>query len=81
MADDDVRARVTEVFRDVFDNDSIVLNDKMTASDIEGWDSVAHIRLMLAIEEAFGVTFETAEISEIQNVGELLATVRQKMEA
>jgi acyl carrier protein len=72
-------ARVTSVFHDVFDDDSIVLNDAMTARDVDGWDSVANVRLMISVEEAFGIRFDMQEISELRNVGELLAAVRKRV--
>ena len=63
--------RLEEVFRQVFDNETLGLNDEMTASDIEGWDSVAHINLMFGIEQAFGVRFKGNELADMKNIGEL----------
>jgi acyl carrier protein len=54
MSADSVVARLTELFREVFDDDSIVLHRELTASDIEGWDSMAHLRLILAIHKDCG---------------------------
>jgi len=63
--------RLEEVFRQVFDNETLGLADEMTASDIEGWDSVAHINLMFGIEQAFGVRFKGNELADMKNIGEL----------
>lgn len=63
--------QLEEVFRQVFDNDQLALRDDMTASDIEGWDSVAHINLMFGIEQAFGVRFKGNELADTKNIGEL----------
>ncbi len=66
-----VQERLEEVFRQVFDNDNLVLRDEMTAYDIPGWDSVVHINLMFGIEQAFGIRFSGNELAEMKNVGEL----------
>ncbi len=63
--------RLEEVFRQVFDNDALVLRDQMTAADIEGWDSVAHINLMFGIEQAFGIRFKGNELADMNSIGEL----------
>ncbi len=63
--------RLEEVFRQVFDNDALTLREEMTATDIEGWDSVAHINLMFGIEQAFGVRFKGNELADMKNIGEL----------
>ena len=59
------------VFRDVFGDEEIVLNDGTTAADVAGWDSLGHINLMFALEEQFGVQFEGNQLAEFANVGEL----------
>ena len=63
--------QLEEVFRQVFDNDQLTLRDDMTATDIEGWDSVAHINLMFGIEQAFGIRFKGNELADMTNIGEL----------
>jgi acyl carrier protein len=74
-----VIARLTDVFRDVFDNDAIALRDDMTARDIEGWDSLANIRLILSVEQAFNVRFDVGEIQELRNVGNLVAAITRRV--
>lgn len=71
--------RLTRIFRDVFENDSIVVSDDMTAADIEGWDSLSHIDLLYSIEREFGIVFTIGEAgSALKNVGELRALVEKK---
>lgn len=71
--------RLTPIFREVFDNDAIVVSPGMTAAEVEEWDSLTHIRLMVAIEQAFGLRFSTAEISSFKNVGELARCIEGKL--
>ena len=61
----DVRGVLQDVFRQVFDDPTIVLRDEMTAADIEGWDSVTHIDLLIAVERKLGIKFATAEMSRL----------------
>jgi len=78
-----LRSEVQTIFCDVFGDDTIVLSDCMTANDIDGWDSLAHINLVIAIEKHFGIRFATAEISGLkatgQNIGTFLHLVNTKV--
>jgi acyl carrier protein len=78
MTDDDVMESLTDIFRDLFADDSIVLTRATTAEDVPGWDSVKHISLIVAVEDRFGIKIRTAEIEGLQNVGDLLDIVRAK---
>ena len=72
--------RLTRIFRDVFENDSIVIRDDMTSVDIEGWDSLSHINLLYAIEKEFGIVFTIGEAGgALQNVGELCGSSRRRL--
>jgi acyl carrier protein len=66
-----VHEQLQEVFREVFNDNNLILTEEMTTQDISGWDSVAHINLMFSIEQAFGVEFAGNELAEFKNVGEL----------
>jgi acyl carrier protein len=68
---DDVHERLEQVFRDVFNDDSLVLRDEMTSHDVAGWDSLAHMNLMFTIESAFGTQFIGNELAEFKDIGEL----------
>ena len=72
MSVDSIAARLTEVFHEVFDDDSIMLHREMTASDIKGWDSMAHLRLILGIERRFGVRLPSTKIAGLKNVGDMI---------
>ena len=73
---------VTKVVRDVFADDEITLSETTTAEDVEGWDSLMHLNLIIAIEKRFKVKFSTAEISglkeEGKNVGDILRMIAAK---
>jgi acyl carrier protein len=70
--------KLTQVFQDVFDDDTIVLRPELTAADVPGWDSLTHIRLLLTIEREFGVKFTVTEVGELKNVGELMEKIESK---
>lgn len=79
MTEDDIWRELTEVFRDIFEDDDIVIGPETTAEDIEGWDSLSNIQLLVAIEKAFnGVTFNTGEVANLRNVGEMVEVIKQK---
>ena len=78
MNRDEIYATLTSVFRDVFDDNSIVPKDEMTAADVEGWDSLSHIRLVVAVEEKLGLRFATLEINDLKNVGDFVNLINRK---
>ena len=78
MDRDTVTQKLTDVFRKTFANDKLSLNDAMTADDVEGWDSLTHINLILAVEKAFNLRFSTREVRGLKNVGNLIALVQSK---
>ncbi len=67
------------VFRDIFDDKGLVLRDDLTAADVENWDSLTHINLIVGIERQFKVRFTTAEIATLKNVGDLKALIHTKL--
>jgi acyl carrier protein len=78
---DEAAALLTTIFTDVLDDDHIVLEDETTANDIEGWDSLSHIRLIVAIEKKFRIRFSASEVSSLRNVGEMLDLIIRKSAA
>ena len=74
----ELKKRLTEVFRDVFDDDSIVITADTTADDIEDWDSIEHITLIGAVEDEFGMKFKMGEVSGMNNVGDMLKIVMER---
>ncbi|TXN75922.1 acyl carrier protein [Methylobacterium sp. WL18] len=70
--------KLEQVFRDVFDDQTLELKSSMTADDIAEWDSLSHVRLMLEVAKIFGVRFSASEVSSLSNVGELQALILAK---
>ena len=77
MTHSEIMAPLGEVFRDVFDDDGIVLSDETTAADIDGWDSIMHITLIGEVESAFSVHFSMKQVMQLQNVGELADAIEE----
>ena len=75
---DNIYERLTQVFRDFFDDDSIVIDEDTTADDIDDWDSLSHITLMSAVEEEFGVKFTMGEVSGMENVDEMAEIIFER---
>jgi len=79
-----IRQQLQDIFREVFKDPGLVLHDNMTADDVAGWDSLANINLLIAIEKRLGVKFATAEISRLSddgaNVGKMVELIARKQE-
>jgi acyl carrier protein len=69
--------RLTEIFREVFENDELVISPQTTAKDIEGWDSLMHVTLIVNVENAFGVRFSSTKVAGLKNVGELVDLIAE----
>ena len=78
MDEPQIYARLAEIFQDVFYEDSIDVTPELSAKDVDGWDSLTHIRLMLTVEKAFKIKFSTSEIGKLQNVGDLVALIKSR---
>jgi acyl carrier protein len=79
LTNEQIYAQLTEIFRNLFDDDSIVLTPETTAADIPEWDSFNHINLIVATEVRFGIKFKTAEIESLHNVGHLVDIIASKL--
>ena len=77
----EIKEKLTEIFQEVFDDQSITLHEEMTADDVDAWDSLSHVNLMIAIELAFDIEFKQNEIQSFANVGELIKTIEEKISA
>lgn len=75
----DVKAKLQEIFRDVFDDDEIELFDEMTSADVEDWDSLSHVDLIMRIEKEFGIKFTVDEITNTENVGQFISIIEKKL--
>lgn len=78
MSDNDVMTRLTGVFRSVFANETLTLSRATTAQDVDGWDSLMHINLIVAIEREFKMRFTTREITGLRNFGDLMDLIARK---
>jgi acyl carrier protein len=75
----EIKDKLTSVFREVFDDDSLVLSDEMTADDLDAWDSLSHVNLIIAVELAFDIEFKHSEVQSFANVGELRRKIQDKI--
>jgi len=78
MDEPQIYARLAQIFEDVFDDDSVKLTPELSAKDVDGWDSLAHIRFLLTIEKAFRIKFSTSEIGKLDNVGDLVKLIKAR---
>jgi acyl carrier protein len=75
----DIHAKLTEIFREVFMDDTIVLTDQLTANDVEGWDSFAHLNIILAVENSFDIAISDEESPGLKNIGDMIQLIRNKL--
>ena len=78
MSSDQILPQVRAIMEDVFDLDDLSVTPATTAEDIEEWDSLSHIRLIVAVERKFKIKFKTAEIEGLKNVGDLVNLIEVK---
>lgn len=79
MTREAVYEQLNEVFRDTFDEEDITVTDTTVSSDIDGWNSLAHIGLIVNVEQAFGIKFSMGEVSTMKNVGAMVDTILAKL--
>ena len=79
MDESQIYVRLTKIFEDVFDEDSIVVTPDLTAKDVDGWDSLTHIRLILTVEKEFKIKFSTSEIGKLEKVDDLVALIKARV--
>ena len=73
-----LQSRVQEVFRQTFEDPALTISEQTKAADISSWDSLAHISLILALEEEFGIEFSSEEVTSMARVGDLFAVLERK---
>lgn len=76
---DEIYRKMTDIFQDVFDDESIVVTPELTAQDVAEWDSLNHIRLILTVQKTFGISFSAAQTANLKNVGDLADLIQSKM--
>lgn len=79
MDKNEILARVQDIFRDILDEESILLTSETTANDVDEWDSLSHIQLIVAIEKSFKIKFSSREILSWTNVGEMVDNINSKL--
>ncbi len=78
MNREEIYERLNKVFQDVFDDESITVNDKTTASDVNGWDSLRHISLLASIEDEFDIEFSMGQTVKMKSVGEMVDYIMEE---
>jgi len=73
-----ILSRLNALFREIFDNVSLVLSPETAAADVPGWDSMTHITIVVEVERRFGVKFQTSEIETLRDIGDFLALIGKK---
>lgn len=76
---DEVKNKVSAIFKDVFDDDSLVITDATNSSDIEDWDSLEHIALIVSMEKEFNLKFDIKEVNKLENVGQMIDLIVSKL--
>lgn len=79
MSQEEIYQRLNKVFQDVFDDETITIKAETTANDIEDWDSLEHINLMVAVEKEFGFKFNMNEVTSMKNVGEMVSIIQERV--
>ncbi|MCR4746065.1 MAG: acyl carrier protein [Lachnospiraceae bacterium] len=79
MKREEIFEKITEIFREEFDDDSLVIVDETNAEDIEDWDSLAHVELVMEMEKTFDMKFNIKEVGKLANVGEMVDLIERKL--
>lgn len=79
MTREEIVSKLTVIFREVFNDNAIVLNDGMTASDVDSWDSLTHMLMITKVEEDFGIKFKLRELNKLKQVGDLISVIESKL--
>ena len=77
----DILGKLQDIFRDIFDDDSLVLTKETSSDDVEGWDSLAQLNVIVASEADFGIKFDINDIAKIKNVGDIVDIVERKLQS
>lgn len=80
MKKTEIVGKLTAIFHEIFNDNSIVLRDDMTASDVENWDSLTHMLMITKVEEVFGIKFKLKELNKLKMVGDLVGIIESKLQ-
>ena len=78
MSREEIFGKLNEIFRDVFDDETIEVKEETTSADIEGWDSLTHISLIAAVEEEFGFKFQMKDVISMKKVGDMVDIIEEE---
>jgi acyl carrier protein len=79
MTREEILHEISKVFADTLDEDAVALSENSKADDVEGWDSLTHVQLVVAVEKKFKIRFTAKEIQSWKNVGELIDSISSKL--
>ncbi len=79
MNNEEITAKVQEIFRNVFQVPELIVRPDMTANDVDKWDSLTHLTMIAKVEEVFGFRFKLKEMVKMKNVGDMLTIINEKM--
>lgn len=80
MSKSEIFEKLNEIFQDVFDDETLTVDETTTAADVDGWDSLTHITLLATVEDEFGVKFSMKAVQHLANVGELAALIAEGLQ-
>lgn len=80
MSREEVFDKVQEIFRDVFDDEALTISDQTNSDEIDDWDSLEHISLIISMEKEFSMKFDIKEVNKLENVGEMIDLIVRKMD-
>ena len=80
MSREEVFEKVQEIFRDVFDDEELMISDATNSDEIDDWDSLEHISLIISMEKEFSMKFDIKEVNKLENVGEMIDLILRKMD-
>ena len=76
---EDIKQKLNEIFCDVIDDADLIITEEMTANDVDGWDSLSHLEIIVSTEKAFGIKITGAEIMRLKNIGDLINLISEKV--
>jgi acyl carrier protein len=79
MEETNITSKLEKVFREVFNNESLVITRELTANDVENWDSLSHMLLIAEVENSFSIKFKLKDLNKMRNVGEMIDMIISKI--
>lgn len=79
MTKEEIKERLTPIFRQIFSDDNLVLTDELSAKDVDRWDSLTHMQLISSVEDQFSIRFKLRDLNKLKQVGDLIAVIESKL--